>query len=234
MGLCRSLACTAAAWVTLLALPARAAEPPARTGFQMDLRLGWSVPSGRASGASGDTLAGRYSSQFPLIFDLGAKVSERVFVGGYLHFGFGTNGSDATVERQCTDRDNNLDNNIRCGAFGFHMGVLAQYSFAPAAKVDPWIGYGIGFETGTESIDDTVVGRSEQTTSSGLELARLAGGVDFRLGKAIGLGPFAAMDIGRFTHTRTDVNGKTTYDGSIADPAVHWWISLGARFVLFP
>lgn len=233
MGLSRVAIVTA---LVLLAHPAHATggPVPARTGFQMDMRVGWSVPSGRASGASGDTLAGRYSAQVPLIFDLGAKVSPKVFVGGYLHFGLGTNGNDARVDRQCTDRDNNLDNNIKCGAFGFHIGLLAQYSFSPAAKVDPWLGYGIGFETGTQSIEDTVAGRTEQTTSSGLEFARLTGGVDFRLVKAFGIGPFLSADFGRFTHTRTDVNGEATYDGNVPAPAVHWWITLGARFVLFP
>ena len=51
-----------------------AGASPARTGFQMALRTGFSFPMGNATGVSSDTLSRRYAWQIPIAIDLGAKV----------------------------------------------------------------------------------------------------------------------------------------------------------------
>jgi len=39
--------------------------------------------------------------------------------------------------------------------------------------------------------------------------------------------------IGRYTQQRTSINNVTT-SSSIPDPAVHTWVSVGLRMVIFP
>jgi hypothetical protein len=214
--------------------PEQRSAPPAARGFQMALRFGLNAPFGNATAASGDTEGARYSDQFPLFFDLGAKLSDRVYVGGVFGFAIGTNGSDDRVESLCVDRSNDLNNDIVCTSTSVFAGVEAQYHFAPAARWNPWLGYGVGWEWANETIDDNVVGRSESTTASGFDFARLTGGVDWRAAKAFGLGPFLTFALGSNSSTRTDVNNAQTYDGAVSSPAIHGWVMFGLRLVLFP
>jgi hypothetical protein len=96
-----------------------------------------------------------------------------------------------------------------------------------------WVGYGIGVTSASQSISDA--GRySETSTAQGIELARLSGGLDFRLTRGFGMGPFASVSIARFTHERTEVRNLVTFSGNIDQPAVHAWLSIGLRMVIFP
>ena len=115
----------------------------------------------------------------------------------------------------------------------FRLGLEVQYHFKPSETLNPWLGYGAGFESATQSIDDREQGYSETTALSGYTYAQLSGGFDLRK-KTVGFGPYAELALGRFTQTSTEVNGVETASGDIADPAWHAWLSLGFRMVLFP
>jgi hypothetical protein len=96
-----------------------------------------------------------------------------------------------------------------------------------------WVGYGFGFTSASQTISDQ--GRySETSTAQGLELARLTGGLDFRVKRGFGLGPFVMLSLGRYTHQRTEITNLERSAGDIANPAVHGWLSLGLRMVIFP
>jgi opacity protein-like surface antigen len=200
----------------------------------MGFVLGLMVPFGAATSDAGDGLRDRYSTQGFLSLDLGAKLGESFFLGGYMGFSFGSEGSDTAVEQACEDNDDDGNNDVSCSTSTLRLGVLFRYSFAPAERANPWLGYGIGWTQANQEIDDRVTGRRESTTVSGIELARLAAGVDFRLSKAIGLGPELVAAFGRYSDTETQVNGDETFSGDIESPAIHTWLSLGFRLVLFP
>jgi hypothetical protein len=204
--------------------------PPARTGFQAQFRTGVSIPGGLATGDSGDSLARRYAWQIPFAFDLGAKITRHVYIGSYLHLGFGAEGSDAAVEDLCDDDDQDLENDVSCNVVTVRLGLDAQYHFAPAAAMNPWLGYGIGFEAAVQSLRDTT-GYRENNTASGITWAQLSGGLDFRHG--VGIGPFAELALGRFTRTRTEVNQQASVT-SIDDRAFHVWATIGLRMVVRP
>jgi hypothetical protein len=208
--------------------------PPAHTGFQMHLVTGVMVPFGTVSGAPGDDLGRRYAWQVPFEIGLGAKATEKLYIGGYMGFSVGAEGSDSRVEQACDDSDNNLDNEITCTTSTLRAGVEVRYFFTPAADSSPWLGYGIGFASAKETIHDRARGRKESTTASGYELARLGFGVDFRLSRVVGLGPTLVAAVGRYSHTRTEVNGDETFDGDLDDPRFHVWGTLGFRLVFFP
>ena len=203
---------------------------PARTGFQAHFRTGVSIPGGRATGDPGDKLARRYAWQIPFAVDLGAKVTRSIFIGGYLQLGFGAEGSDARVEDLCDDDDRDFENDVSCSAVSVRLGLEAQYHFEPASTMNPWLGYGIGFEAGSQSLNDST-GYNEMNTASGITWAQLSGGLDFR--NAVGFGPYAELAFGRYMQTRTRVE-DTESTTSIDDRAWHVWATLGLRLVVRP
>lgn len=205
------------------AAPASAAPAP-QSGFQMALRTGYGVPFGNSSGAPGDTYPSLVSGQFPLMLDIGGKLNHHFFLGAYLGLGIG--GAGSALEPTCEL------SGVSCGHASLRLGVQLQYNVAPAAKVNPWFGYGIGIEStavaASGSNGDAAVG------VAGFELARLMAGVDFRLTHGVGIGPFADFTVGRYSSMSTkDPSGFET-TGDIEDRAAHEWLTLGVRLVFFP
>jgi hypothetical protein len=190
-------------------------------------------PFGNATDAPRDSLSGRYSWHWiPLEVGLGAKVLDQLYVGAYVNLGLGWEGGDQRTEARCEAGDD-VDDDVSCSSVSVHGGIELRYTFAPSDSVTGWAGYGIGATSVTQTISD--VGRySETATAQGIELARLSGGLDFRIRRGFGLGPFAVVSVGRFVHQRTEINDAITFSGPIEDPAIHAWLCLGLRMVVFP
>ncbi len=226
------IACTRAARAAPTPENEYAGASPASTGFQMAIRSGLSFPFGNASGVSSDTLSRRYAWQVPIALDLGAKITPSIFVGAYVQLGFGAEGSDKEVAAFCDDNDENFSNDVSCSVLTARLGLLMNYQFSPDKVMNPWVGYGIGFESASQSLNDKQHGYTETTTVSGLTYAQLAGGIDFR--GAVGVGPYAEVALGTFSRTSTEQYGRKVYSGSIDDRALHAWVTLGVRFVVRP
>jgi hypothetical protein len=207
-------------------------DRPARTGFQMAFRTGLAFPSGKATAAPGDGLARRYSWQWPLQLDIGSKVTEHVHVGGYATLLIGSEGNDVDIEEYCDDNDSNLENDISCSSYGSRTGVQVQYHFAPDQTTNPWVGYGLGFESHSQTLRDRPRRYSERTTSYGITYAKLDAGIDFRL--PVGIGLYGEAAFGRFTSNRTYIRGERVFSGGIDNPSTHVWFLLGLRVVAFP
>ena len=190
-------------------------------------------PFGAATAGRGDALSARYGWQWvPFEIGRGAKVMEELYVGAYLNFGVGAEGSDRTTARHC-EAGNDIDDDVSCSSVTVHAGFEARYSFMPAESMNAWLGYGVGVTTASQSISDA--GRyDESSTAQGIDFARLSGGLDFRFGRGFGLGPFAVVSIGRYNHQRTTINNVVTFSGDIDDPDMHAWVSLGLRMAIFP
>lgn len=201
----------------------------------MSSQVGLNFPFGNATTETGDSLASRYNWQWDLfLIGLGVKITENVYLGGYLDLTFGGKGNDPRVRAACRDRDSNLENDVSCGTYVMRAGLETRYSFTPASKADFWLGYGFGPVLAGQSIHDRVNGRRESTQVSGWEYARLSGGVVFRPTKALGLGPYVSGALGQFNKSRTRLNNETVFEGKIESRALHVWGSLGLRVVLFP
>ena len=97
--------------------------------------------------------------------------------------------------------------------------------------VNPWVGYGIGYEASIASYSDHERGYAETVTSSGVTWAQLSGGFDLR--KAVGIGPFIEVAIGEFRKTTTEI-GDETFRLPMNDRALHAWIMIGGRLVTNP
>jgi len=185
--------------------------PPANTGFQMAMRTVYSLALGKAQESL--KMSDFASGQVPFFLELGGKPMPYLFLGGYLGFGFG--GPAGLFKDACGGS---------CSAASFRIGIEAQAHFLPGALANPWVGYGIGIES-------LVVGRSsdESVGYGGFEFARLGAGVDFRLSKVFGVGPFVELAMGNYS---TIAIGSD--DGDVTNTALHEWLTFGARFVILP
>jgi len=161
------------------------------------------------------------SGQVPIIVDIGGKVIPQLFIGGYFGLGFG--GVTGVNKSNC-----DLTNQA-CVAVSLNLGFEAQYHILPAGAVNPWLGYGIGLESLAYSVATS--NNSTQTASlAGFNFARLSGGVDFRINRTFGVGPFVEYSLAKYT-SANDGN----QDVDIKDiTATHGWLTIGARFVFFP
>jgi hypothetical protein len=191
-----------------------------------------SFPMGDATGARSDPLSRRYAWQVPIVLDLGVKVLDSLFVGGYLGAAFGAEGSDSKIEAYCRDDDDDFQNDISCSAFTFQIGIQAHYSFEPGGAWNPWVGYGFGYEVAQQTITDDRRSYRETTTVKGFTVAKLMVGADYRAG--IGIGPYLEAAIGRFNQSRTEVNDEETHSGTIPEQAFHTWLTLGLRMTVNP
>jgi hypothetical protein len=198
--------------------------PPARVGFQMALRTGYSIPMGKANGSADGDMSNSFSGQVPIFVEIGGKPIRHLFVGGYLGLGFG--GTAGDLNTLCST------SGTTCMAIGARFGAEVQFHAIPEGTANPWIGYGIGYESTGVSI--TSGGQTGTVSDNGFEFAHFMGGVDFRLSRAFGIGPFLGLSIGQYRRYRVELTGRPTREGDIPDQATHEWISAGARFVFFP
>jgi hypothetical protein len=118
-----------------------------------------------------------------------------------------------------------------CLASSFRIGVEIQVHFQPAERLNPWLGYGFGYES--LSVSASGGGPEVSRSVNGLEFARLSGGLDVRLSRSFGVGPVLDFAIGQYGHEHQQTNGGAA-DFSIQDSALHEWLTLGVRGVFFP
>jgi hypothetical protein len=212
--------------------PPRANDaPPPRVGFQMALRTGYAVPMGKARGGSnpsgstdGVAMSDAFSGQVPIFIEIGGKVIPNLFVGGYLGLGFG--GAAGQFDTLCSQ------GGLTCVTVGVRFGAEIQYHLLPGEKANPWVGYGFGFES--VALGMSANGQTFTDSFGGLEFAHLMGGIDFRLGRAFGIGPFVDFSLGQYTRYHAEGPGLPSQDGDVQTTAMHEWLAFGARGTFFP
>jgi hypothetical protein len=199
--------------------------PAGRKGFQIALRTGVAVPLGEVD--KGEKMSDTFGLQVPIIADIGAKIIPELFVGGYL--GLAVGGVGDTAKAACDKVA------VDCTSVGFRFGVEAQYHIVPDGKLNPWVGYGIGYEIagvrGSKNDNKLTAGLG------GVEYAHLMAGFDYRITRVFGIGPFADFSLGKYSVATTEVtiNGvPKKNDGDIANTTLHEWLMLGVKVTFFP
>ena len=187
--------------------------PPARRGFQLALRTGYSAPFGDV--AQDVPMSDWFRGQVPFTVDIGGKVSDYVFIGGFLGLSFGGVG------------DPLADICESCSAVGAWLGPEVLVSLLPAGKVDPWVGYGVGVEYNSVGGDDATIGFTAYVP------LLLTGGVNFRISRVFGLGPFVGLSVARYSEASAD-DGDLSLSVEIDEKATHGWVTFGVRGVFFP
>ncbi len=161
-----------------------------------------------------------FAFQVPLLVEVGIKVHPMLFLGAYGGPSVGPVSSTFSNAQGCAGHS--------CLAADWRIGLEMQVHFRPAERLNPWVGYGLGFESASASASGGL-----GDTYSGLELARFSGGLDIRLSRYFGVGPYVGLDFGSYSQEHLQQVGKTV-DQSISNTALHEWITLGVRAVLFP
>jgi hypothetical protein len=197
--------------------------PAAQTGFQLAIRSGVQIPAGSVSGAPNDGMSDVFATQWPVMLEIGGKPITHLFLGAY--FGVGVGGAGGALADACTRA------NATCVAANVRFGVEIQYHGAPDKKTNPWIGYGIGYES--SAVSGSGNGNTVTASVVGPEYAHFSAGLDFRLSHTVGLGPVLGLSLGEYNHAKTEGNG-TINEGDIQNTALHEWVSLGLRVVFFP
>jgi hypothetical protein len=184
-----------------------------RTGFEVAVRTGYARPVGNLRPNDGGEIMD-YPGQIPVLVEVGARVVPHVFVGAYFGAGFG------------------LEHTPGVSSTALHIGAEVQYHFVPEGGADPWLGYGLGYESLSENDFD-----ERSTRFDGFEFGHLMGGANFRLNPAFAVGPFLDVSLGHYTsyHYRDTVEPSTrNMDRSIPGMAVHSWLTLGVRGTFGP
>jgi opacity protein-like surface antigen len=181
------------------------------------LRIGVTNPSGSIT--AGERLSDEFGTQLDLQGELGVRITPEFQLGGYIGAGIGEAGP--RFDALCSFGD--------CGALTLRAGLLARYEFAPWSAVSPWLGYGFGFTWASASgdLDD---GSRFESTFAGLDLARLQAGIDFRPGRGpVGLGLYVDYTLGVYRRFREVDPQFGVVRGSLDEPTVHHWFSIGPR-----
>jgi hypothetical protein len=197
-------------------------------GFQMALRTGLAIPLGSAkSGDPSDLTAPAARSslpdlvgwQIPIMLDIGGKPDPHVFIGGYLGF---------SVGQPAGALGNICSAEFDCLATTTRLGAEVIYSILPDDWVDPWVGYGIGYSWLSAGSSPNFV------SLRGWEFAHVLAGVDFRLSRSLGVGPFVDYALGIYGDRHVESPAGTLFDGDIHGRSLHDWLLIGPRFVFFP
>jgi opacity protein-like surface antigen len=222
----------AVALVAALPNAARAAELPA-PGFEIGLRFGYAFAAGNIGAPPNGTdekLSDFVSGQWPVWVDLGYRFTPNLYLGGLFQYGFGAVNED--------EQDGCRNANVNCSASDVRLGVMGRYQFAPTGPVLPWLGLGVGYEWGSFSVHQSVLGdTSTDVSRAGFEFANFQAGADYYLAPRVTVSPFISVSIGQYQSVSTTTTlgmTTTTSDEDLAKKSLHEWIMIGLRFGFMP
>jgi hypothetical protein len=200
--------------------------PLGRRGFQAAIRTGVAIPFGSLKDNDDPGVIGGRTSmrdlvgpQLVLAADIGAKVTKWIFIGGYVDFASGLAAGDLSSSCDALRRD--------CRARSFRLGAQFAYSIAPDERLDPWIRYGLGYSSlaaGDDGVD---------VTYRGFDFGRFGAGLDIRISRVVGLGPYVDFTVGKYASRRIETETGVVA-GDISGRAFHYWFTIGPRLVFLP
>ena len=194
--------------------PPAPTAPPPRGPLALGGWLSGAFPVGTLDG-SGLALSSAFTPQFVLGLDAAWRVAEPFELGLYLRFGGGSTYSP--INNPC------LAYGGWCDAFDFGVGGFGRFSFAPRARLNPWVQVGGGYEY-LSAYNDWA-----GTEYGGWEVGAW-GGLDFNTGPAGAIGIFAGARWGEFT-AGGGYGGLPVIWGGAAG---HGWIDFGVRWTWWP
>ena len=218
--------------VSSLGIATEAALAEAPTGFEAGLRISYGAPFGKLDGTPNSDLKDFAKGQVPLWFDLGGRLSPHIFLGLYAQYGFALIGSEDSLGYACDVAD--------CKLRDVRLGGQLHVHFLPAKTVDPWIGFGVGYEwlrlkaTEESFLEDVKV----ISTLRGAELANVQAGIDYEGGDGAAIGLFASYSVGSFSALTMKCDPESACGDAesqaIKQKALHYWLLVGLRvaFVL--
>jgi len=159
-----------------------------------------------------------FNVQVPFLVEVGFKVHPLLLIGGYGALSLGGVASTFANAQGC-------NTGRACGSVDLRVGLQLQVHFRPAALLNPWVSYGLGYESVSASSSGGGTAPTGETYS-GFEFARFGGGVDLRLSRYFGFGPFVQVDFGTYTGEHL-AEPTATQDANIPNTALHEWFTAG-------
>ncbi len=196
-----------------------AAPAHAESGLTLGLQSAYAIPLGTAG--DGTSLSDLSTGSYPFQLDIGYRLDRRWQVGAYLGYGPASLADDA---RRTLAAAGATD--IRGHAL-MRLGLQATYDLAPEARFAPWVGLGVGYEWlryASAKVPTAGGTADEELGLRGFDATVQLGG-DYRLTPSFRVGPFAALSVGRYTSTVSEVVPSV----DIADRAFHAWLQVGLR-----
>lgn len=199
--------------VTGVVLAAVAVPTASRAQVSLGARVGYAYGFGDVAGdlSMGDWV----QHQIPIQVDLLYRLTPSLAIGAYGSYGFGFVGGDASDVCDAPGAD--------CSATVWRLGAQIVYSFAAMGQAAPWAGAGIGYEWNQLDAEDPT--GSVDTEFRGWEYLNLQGGVDWRVGEQLAVGPFVMISFGQYGEGEVSGVGS----GSVADEKWHEWLTVGLR-----
>nr|AYM52797.1 hypothetical protein [Simulacricoccus ruber] len=190
-------------------------EPPALSaGPYVGVQLGFGLPLGRfEQGEDGGYLSEVYDSALPVQLDVGYRFGPHLRAGAY-----------ATYARLATHGF--CPGGLQCSARLLRFGLVGEYHFAPRRPLHGWVGLGLGHERSGVRIAGR--GVDVETRYQGLEWLGVSAGADYRLFRALTIGPALTWTFGRYG-SRSSRLGSGSGAEALPRPALHCWVLLGAR-----
>ena len=220
----RPVAFGASAGLAALA-PARDAPasepPPAHEGFEAAASAGYARPFGGLQSQHKLRLAAEYAHEAPFRLDLGYRFDDTFYLGAFASVAGGAPGT--AFDDLCV--------HANCRVTGYHFGIFGAAHLRPAARLDPWLGFGFGYELATLAVDES--GDDVARRVRGFELAQLALGADWRLTRELAVGPLLQASFGFYSHSAV-WTPRYDREWAIADTDVHGWLTVSMRMLVQP
>lgn len=187
---------------------------------QVGARLGYAVPQGSVWG---DSLLGTeqfselpmtdvFSSKIPIGIEAVFGVSKRFAIGASVYYG--AISSNASAGKACSPPN-------QCSYHDWELGVEALINIVPDGFLNPYLGFGLGYEILSSS--ETIGPQTSDASLTGVQWLKLQGGLDFKIVNGMSLGPYVSYSFGIYT---TRSSGGT--DES-PPAAFHEWAGFGIR-----
>lgn len=209
------------------AASAQSASPspePERPGarFEVDARLGVALPSGDL--ANKVPASDNVSMMVPFGVGAGVRWPSGTYLGAYFSYGIlAMKHGGVACPAGWT----------RCTGHDVRLGAEMLFHLRSRKPVDPWFGFGFGYEwlTYHASLAQSAGELTDTVTIEGYEYLNLQLGIDFALRKALTLGPvltFTFASYGDLTAERTGSATSPSTSQGIAS-GFHTWVFVGAR-----
>lgn len=205
----------------LAALPARAQDEYDSGIGELSLNAGFALPLGNVNGGNSSTsLSDVMSFAVPFGIQIGYRIGGVVFVGGTFTYGAFGSPSSTSIPTCGTS-------GVSCHSSFARAGFSVQWHPLGSRGLDPYVGVGMSYEWAYVNISGN--GADASATYSGFNWAEIPVGVDFRLSKAVRLGPFVDFALGEYR--TASITSPTSASGNISPKAIHFWLSFGVRVV---
>jgi len=198
------------------------AAPKASEGFQAAVRAGTAHPAGNIAGWYEAIFIGdSVRHQVPLSIVAGYKPIPYLFLGAYLTYAPGFAGD--LYEKVCETSS--------CAFHTVRAGAEARISILPKSIVNPWLGYGLGYERTWWSVESD--GELVDCSLDGFQYFHLLFGLDVRFHEILGVGPYLDLAQGTYLHRGVETP-RYEWSDNIANPELHLWFTAGLQGVVFP